>query len=358
MQQQSPYFKSLDALRFLAFAAIFSFHFPIQIISQGIATEVFLAIKKSLFVGVDFFFVLSSFLLTHLALQEWNASADFSFKKFMTRRVLRIWPLYFLIVVAGFVLLPAAAMVLQHNVSLPPVGYYLFFVSNFYTVPHVFFLMFLWSIAVEEQLYLVFAVAYKLLIRYLFAFCILLIAIYISYICIAVTAHWPVYYTTVNYLPNFATGALLALFYANKKELLKKISSINSISIAIIYIITIAAITFALNLKYSISSQLLSKALLCFLFAFTLLEQTNFKNSLFKLERLTFLTYLGKRTYGLYCFHGVAFTLYSLLPQDLKIGFAQQLLAFVVTFILTVLLALISYRYFESPFLQLKKKFY
>lgn len=358
MQRQSPYFKSLDALRFIAFVAIFSFHFPLQIIGNGIITDIFFAIKKTLFIGVDFFFVLSSFLLTHLALQEWNTSADFSFKKFMARRVLRIWPLYFLMVVAGFVLLPLVAVTLQHNLSLPPVGYYLFFVSNFYTVPHVFFLMFLWSIAVEEQLYLVFAVAYKFLIKHLFAFCIMLIAIYIAYICIAVPAHWPVYYTTVNYLPNFATGAFLALFYFKRKAALENISSISKSSILLIYIITIAAIGFALNLKYSISNQLLSKMLLCFLFAFTLLEQTTFKNSVYKLERLRILTYLGKRTYGLYCFHGVVFTLYSLLPQEFKVGTGNELLAFVITFTLTALLALFSYRYFESPFLQLKKKFY
>jgi peptidoglycan/LPS O-acetylase OafA/YrhL len=358
MQQQKHYFKSIDTLRFLAFVAIFIFHFPIQNSDNGFFTETILAIKKTLFIGVDFFFVLSSFLLTHLALQEWNTSAQFSFKKFMARRILRIWPLYFLMVFAGFVLLPFAANVLQHNVSIPPVGYYLFFVSNFYTVPHVFFLMFLWSIAVEEQLYLLFAIAYKFLIRYLFVFSILLIGIYITYICIAVPAHWAVYYTTVNYLPNFATGALLALFYFNSKDALQKISAISTISIVLIYFATIAAICVALNLKYSISNQLLSKALLCFLFAFTLLEQTSFQNSLFKLERFATLTYLGKRTYGLYCFHGLVFTLYSLFPQELKNGFGNQLLAFVVTFILTVLLALISYRYFESPFLQLKKKFY
>ena len=358
MQKQNSYFKSLDALRFIAFAAIFTFHFPLLLEGHNVVTAILLSIKKTLFAGVDFFFVLSSFLLSYLALQEWNAASDFSFKKFMARRVLRIWQLYFLMVIAGFVLLPAAAAVLNHQISLPPVGYYLFFISNFYTVPHVFFLMFLWSIAVEEQLYLLFAVAYKFFIQHLFVFSFMLTGIYIAYICLAVPAHWPVYYTTINYFPNFATGALLALFYINRKDALQKISVISTFNIVLVYLGTIVSIAVVLNLQYSISNQLISKALLCFLFAFTLLEQITFKNSWFKLERFTILSFLGKRTYGLYCFHGVVFTLYSLLPQNFKAGITNQLLAFVVTFTLTVLMALMSYRYFESPFLQWKKKFY
>lgn len=51
--------------------------------------------------GVIFFFVLSGFLITYLLLEERRVSATVSIKKFYMRRILRIWPLYYLIVILG-----------------------------------------------------------------------------------------------------------------------------------------------------------------------------------------------------------------------------------------------------------------
>ena len=58
------------------------------------------------YVGVIFFFVLSGFLITYLLLEEKRVSATVAVKKFYMRRILRIWPLYYFLVVLGFVVLP------------------------------------------------------------------------------------------------------------------------------------------------------------------------------------------------------------------------------------------------------------
>ena len=70
----------LNTLRFLAFLSIFLFHTEISF-DYG-------------YLGVDFFFVLSSFLLTFLAYKELDDTNTFSKKNFFMRRVLRIFPLY------------------------------------------------------------------------------------------------------------------------------------------------------------------------------------------------------------------------------------------------------------------------
>lgn len=356
MQQQPTYLKSLDALRFLSFVAIFTFHFNINAIGDGTVIKTVLAIKNSLFLGVDFFFVLSSFLLTYLALNEYKNTSNFSFKKFMMRRVLRIWPLYFLMILAGFVVLPVLSSKLQTAVTLPPLGYYLIFASNFYNVPHVFFLMFLWSIAVEEQLYLMFALVYKFFIFHLKTICVGMLTAYLIFIVMASKFDWNVYTNTINYLPNFAAGALLALLFTTNS--LNKITLLSSAAIVSIYATTFLLIVLSINLTSGIFSQLISKLLMCFFFAFAIVEQLHLKNSPLKLDRFSILTWLGKRTYGLYCYHGIVFTLYTFVPAHFKTGVANQLIAYVATMLLTFLLAAISYRFFESPFLLLKKKFY
>ena len=56
--------------------------------------------------GVIFFFVLSGFLITYLLLQEKEESGDIAISKFYVRRILRIWPIYYLVIVLGFFVLP------------------------------------------------------------------------------------------------------------------------------------------------------------------------------------------------------------------------------------------------------------
>jgi peptidoglycan/LPS O-acetylase OafA/YrhL len=325
---------------------------------EGIFSNYFLEIKNSLYMGVDFFFVLSSFLLTYLALNEHAYRNNFSFKRFMMRRVLRIWPLYFLMVITGFALLPLAASLMNISITLPSALYYLFFASNFYTSPHVFFLMFLWSIAVEEQLYLLFAFVYKFLITHLKKICAALFAIYLIYLWMAFDYHWSIFTNTINYLPNFSTGALLALFFYKRKNDDGKIFRHKKGMLILIYTASILLIVIFNNFSSGFFSQLTTKLLMCFFFAFAIADQIAFKNSPVKLERFAVLSWLGKRTYGLYCFHGIVFTLYTLVPDHFKHGFMNQLIACFSAMVLTLLMAIISYRFFESKFLKLKKNFY
>src|SRR4051812_32385476 len=101
---RAVYFKNLNALRFYAFFAVFLFHFN-QRISPDTSiyiVDLFKNIFKHGYIGVNFFFVLSGFLITHLLLHEEKQKGNYNIKHFWIRRTLRIWPLYFATVLYGF----------------------------------------------------------------------------------------------------------------------------------------------------------------------------------------------------------------------------------------------------------------
>ncbi len=140
------HFGSLDGLRFICIAAVIWHHTPIWPRLTDIS--VFFARGH---VGVDFFFVLSGFLITTLLLREEATKGSFSLKAFYWRRILRIIPIYFLVVsVAAFY----AIVIKGYTDQLAILPYYFLFLSNFLAVEDIGFLSITWSLALEEQYYM------------------------------------------------------------------------------------------------------------------------------------------------------------------------------------------------------------
>ena len=114
--------------------------------------------------GVVLFFVLSGFLITLLLLKERELKHEINFKKFFMRRLLRIWPLYFLFITFvifvfhGYenlkqVMSNSNEVVLLYFLILPNVA-----ISGIGTIPYI---AHLWSIGVEEQFYLIWPFLFK-----------------------------------------------------------------------------------------------------------------------------------------------------------------------------------------------------
>lgn len=149
-------FGSLDGLRFLCIAAVLWHHSPVL---GTIADPAIILLRG--FLGVDFFFVLSGFLITTLLLREERRDGSFSLAGFYIRRARRILPVYFFVVAlaAGwFILVKGETRYLQ---ALPA---YIFFLANFLTEP-IPLLAPTWSLAVEEQYYLVWPLLLMILPR-------------------------------------------------------------------------------------------------------------------------------------------------------------------------------------------------
>jgi peptidoglycan/LPS O-acetylase OafA/YrhL len=127
--------------------------------------------------GVEVFFVLSGFLITRLLLRERDHTGTVSLPRFYARRTLRIWPLYYLVVLLAWVALPWAVHLLPAQVQAlcalqtrtmgspgdPRLPLYLLFLANFsfWLCPHVLCGAHLWSLGVEEQFYVVWPVVFR-----------------------------------------------------------------------------------------------------------------------------------------------------------------------------------------------------
>lgn len=87
-----------------------------------------------------------------------------------------------------------------------------------------------------------------------------------------------------------------------------------------------------------------------------ILEQIFNKNRTKILEKSKFLVFTSTISYGLYCFHGLALTFFTILFKKLNYK-APDLIFFSVALLFTYLMAIVSWRYLESPFLKLKERF-
>jgi peptidoglycan/LPS O-acetylase OafA/YrhL len=117
------YFKELNALRFIGFVGIFFGHVffsnDIEIVNSKIYSSLYSYGKILGFISIDSFFVLSSFLITWKGLEELKITKKFEFKNFLIRRSLRIWPLYFLVILLGFLIEFMKSYYTQDISSLP-----------------------------------------------------------------------------------------------------------------------------------------------------------------------------------------------------------------------------------------------
>ena len=144
-QNQKTYIEGINPLRFFAAMGIILYNSSIG------RTDKFPSFLKLLIhnlpVCVDFFFIISGFLIVYLLLNEKKNADKISVRNFYIRRVLRILPLYYLVVGIGYFL--------DSNIE---VGKYLFFLGNFSMVEANAWptpvLTPLWSICIEEQFYL------------------------------------------------------------------------------------------------------------------------------------------------------------------------------------------------------------
>ena len=223
---RSTYFKNLDATRFLGFIHVFLAHCFFTTSAAVEESHAFHFVSVSIkagFLGLDYFFVLSAFLLTWLAFDEQNKTGRFHAFYFMVRRAIRLWPLYLLLVLGVYSFHSLFASQFKWN-ELPPIHTFLLFYTNYYIIEHgqnfLFLLVFFWSIAVEEQFYLFWAFALKFLHRYIVGICFGLVAISIVFRAFFIHDNEHLAFNTLGIAGNFGMGALVAALAHRSSNLL------------------------------------------------------------------------------------------------------------------------------------------
>lgn len=359
---KSLYFRNLNGVRFIAAAMVMLHHFNYN---SKLFDSIFYLnfVEKIGKLGVVLFFTLSGFLITYLLLLEKETQSDINIKSFYIRRILRIWPLYFFIVLLSlFVLneviyfqIPGLSASINSH-FYQKIVLYVFMLPNVayafgYNLPYADQC---WSIGVEEQFYLFWPLLLKKFKNPLYP----IIAVIITYLIIKTLFiifnnynHYS-YFEKVFYLifvSNFSTMAIgglaaLALF---KKSILLKFIQYKAIQV-LIFTLAIVFTLLGVNFSY------FNFEIYAIVFALIILILTN-SSSILSLE-VQPLIYLGKISFGLYMYHNMAIRIADLISfriQYLKTStISKNFLMFTITFFL----ASISYNFFEKWFI--KRKLY
>lgn len=355
------YRPELDVLRFVAFLAVFFSHGVIVDVSHGTLRNhpsiahllVFLHVMGAF--GLSLFFLLSSFLITTLLLVEQERTGTLHLRSFYTRRILRIWPLYFTAILGTFAI---GYIVSALHLSLGALLAFLLVSTNWFVIAGGFVplaLAPLWSISVEEQFYILWPVLVQRMNRSnVLRFCLMLgIASVLCTWLLARTgssfAH--LWFNSAVEALFFAAGGLLALHSGLQQQVTSLGKTLGGFVMA--FFAWSGAVLLIGTRSMDLAMQPLH-AVPCFcliaLGAASLLWAALHLPAQFIRRELT---YLGRISYGLYVFHGFAlFVAQRFLAPHLRGG------GWVLgAFLLTIMLASLSYKFLETPFLKLKRRF-
>lgn len=366
-------FDEFDGLRGIAILMVMAYH----IIPEGEnlfsnpLTKFLTTISQMGWAGVDLFFVLSGFLITGILLEQKEKQGYF--RNFYARRILRIFPVYYLSLTVLFSIYLLTGMADIHTILTTGLWYYSYQQNWIYSMnagPGLYFSHF-WSLAIEEQFYLVWPlIIYFANPKQIFRIGAVLIGIafmlriYIVFFLgdVNISNTFPIY-SSVTRMDSLIVGGLLAVVFLSedgRDKLAKNMLLVLSLSILVIgaCIATHPASPLwnnAAMLTIGFSDiALLGGALIIYL-------QTSHPNNYLRaFFRNPVLTFHGKYSYAMYIFHwpiaSLAITTYINGPTP-HTGWVQWVLYTGGCYIFTLSAALISWNLVEKHALSLKRYF-
>jgi peptidoglycan/LPS O-acetylase OafA/YrhL len=362
------YQPELDGLRFYAFLGVFICHtLPIDdLFYRRLHLPmpwIWAAAVRSGGSGVDLFFALSAFLITSLLLRERKETGEISLRLFYIRRVLRIWPLYFLVVALGLVFAHTAGQHEQRWFYYQRLPWYylmgyLLFISNW--VYSIFgaaqsICAPLWTVSIEEQFYLIWPALMKrferrgMILAGILAFALSAT----SQAGIVLVGAKPSYieFSSASRVDSLALGILLALLGDLLPRQLS--SGWRVLMVAAGLTAWVGSSAWVMDQPGPVSMRTASARLIVSIASAAILFGCLHSRS--RLLTGNWVVRMGKISYGLYMLHftGILLALSLFHPVSLWQLLATKFLGFVFT----IVLALASYRWIESPFLRLKDRF-
>ncbi|MCW3162720.1 acyltransferase family protein [Chryseobacterium oryctis] len=348
------HFHTFDSLRFLSFLLVFLHH------SGVIPENNFLNYFSRGEIGVSFFFVLSGFLITYiLIVEKINNEGRVLLKPFFKRRVLRIWPLYYAMVLFAFFTpyLLDRLHIPYSNEGYEPNWFFTFtFLENYMVMftgehPNVSPLPVIWTLCLEEHFYII----WGLLLYYIPLKRIPRLIV----ICLIIAFVFRLIYSIMNIIPYdifsnidyFAFGAVPAYLFVFRKDVINKLTQISVIYKYIYLLVVIFMI--ALPPDYFVLENINLRPIIFGLLFSGLILSTLGDRNMFKISDKSVLAKLGKYTYGLYLIHLVVIMFFRKIGEKYHFEW-YVILSF--SFLGTVLIAFLSYHLFEKQFLKLKYK--
>ncbi len=352
-----PFMPELDTLRGIAVMGVLllhSFYWQYAGLSFGRWPQAFLALTAPGWLGVNLFFVLSGFLITGILLDSKNR--PYYYRRFYTRRALRILPAYYLLLIC---------LLLLRSASPAFVGLsfiYLANVTNFFGVACDYGP--LWSLAVEEHFYILWpAVVRRVTMQHLAWISAVIVAAVPILRAISFAVGWRegLAWYTWFVADGLAAGGLLAILLrsAVSRDRIKRICGWLLASAFLLGVVGRSVGILARErllgaaFQFTIIHAFFAGVLLLFLLAGS--------SSAKRYVNVSILQFLGYISYGLYLDHMLAFRVYdricrAYLPQLIPSSYHFGLV--VLRFALggggAIAVAYLSRRFFEERFLRLK----
>jgi peptidoglycan/LPS O-acetylase OafA/YrhL len=353
---------ALDGLRAAAILLVFLFHLtPGGDPNQGLRSLHY-KLASIGWTGVDLFFVLSGFLITGKLLEA--RGETHRFRDFYIRRSLRIFPLYYAALAFVLLVLPLVSRTLEVSSFRAQLPYWLYY-SNFLRYPletdAVVRLGHFWSLAIEEQFYLLWpAVIFLTSERRARWICMALIAgaPVARFLVITVGGNWVASQAwTPCRADGLALGALLALIYADerlKRHVLRWSIAAAALSAPLlVWAAWRGKATLVLKNVNTAEATIVRTVLIsaAALFFGALLVMALELPALRRVLSAGVFRPIARYSYGMYVFHSMLYPLFLLTLPRLPMVF------FLLASVISTALAAVSYHVFESYFISLKSRF-
>lgn len=356
-KSRSPfYWPELDGLRFFAFLLVFIHHAP------RINLPVLGQLHDIGWIGVDIFFALSAYLFVMILRKEYQRKGRINLLLFYTRRLLRIWPLYMVFCLAMIWVTLNQGAVTHTSLGWRFIGLLTFsdnLMAAFKGYNPIAYSAHLWTIAYEEQFYLVIPLLLSYLLgsqashvtKLLIGLAVVGLSARAVMIWLAIP-HPAIWVLPVSHFESILLGIAVGLgaFDAifSRLPVMAPIILLGACLWMLLMLPPISTISWHLMSTYILVGLISSLALY-------VVCRTNRLIWMNFLQSKT-LVFLGKISYGLYVFHflGLAIGRYVVVNWlSVQNGFSH----FLISLTITVMLAIISFTLLERPFLKLKKRF-
>ena len=363
---KSKYLPSIDSLRALAVLAVIIYHVDVNYLPGG-------------FLGVDLFFVLSGYLISSLIIKEYKKTGSLNLYNFYIRRARRLLPaVYFMITVVLVVMVMFNGVLLKKSHLDAIFGY--IYSSNWWYIFHKldYFDSFgsqspfkhLWSLAIEEQFYMIFPLLfllinrkkkdkdgfYKLNRNFLYVILgVILVSLIAHIILFDINNISRIYFGTDTRAFSLLVGAVGAILYPMDK-LNTKITPQENLVYSVVSLISIAALITIMIYTSEYNTWLYRGGFLLVAILGIIIIISSGKQHTVMVKLLSFkpVVFIGKISYSLYLWH---FPVLVLTTPVSEIG-KPNIFFVVLRVILTFILAIISYALVETPIRKLGFKNY
>ena len=363
---KSKYLPSIDSLRALAVLAVIIYHVDVNYLPGG-------------FLGVDLFFVLSGYLISSLIIKEYRKTGSLNLYNFYIRRARRLLPAVYFMITVGLVVMVLFNEVLLRKSHLDAIFGYIYS-SNWWYIFHKldYFDSFgaqspfkhLWSLAIEEQFYMIFPLlfllvnrkkkskdgTYKLNKNFLYVVLGLILVSLLAHILLFdINNISRIYFGTDTRAFSLLVGVVGAILYPMER-LHAKVTPQQNMLYSVVSLVSIATLITVMIYTSEYNTLLYRGGFLLVAILGLIVIISSGKQHTLMSRLLSFkpVVFIGKISYSLYLWH---FPVLVLTTPVSEIG-NPNIFFVILRIVLTFAVAIVSYVFVETPIRKLGFKNY